>query len=189
MQDIDLIDRVAAQDNLAFETLMPAFRAWVRHFAGTWRGVVGYEPEDWEQIAWMGLADAARVYQPDRATFAVWAQRVMQRRVLDAVRQARRHKSQPLACSEPLQNVQGEEWRILRSAPSVAETVVNREWWRDRLSTLHQQLTPLERRVLGCLVNDCGPTDSARCLGVSYRTVDNALQRIRKKARRLWTAD
>jgi RNA polymerase sporulation-specific sigma factor len=49
------------------------------------------------------------------------------------------------------------------------------------LHRLQQRLTPLEYRVLLTRLQDCSYQEAAARLGVSKKTVDNAVQRIRKK--------
>ena len=55
---------------------------------------------------------------------------------------------------------------------------------KEELSALIECLSPFEQRVLGAYLREGGVTEAAIRLGCSRKKVDNAMQRIRSKARR-----
>lgn len=182
-----LVPMVCRQDNGAFEALMQTFRPWVRGVAAQWRSVPGLGVDDLEQAAWLGLVEAAQSFQAGHLPFSSFAMGVMRRRIMDIVRGAGRVKHQPLTHAEALLNEDGEEWRQLTGRRLLEDEVIDRANVADVLTTLRSALGPMERLVLGCVLDGMGPSEGASHLGLTYKAYDNALQRMRRKARSIWT--
>jgi len=140
----------------------------------------GGDRDDVEQEAFIGLWEAARCYNGE-IPFTAFASIVIHRRLNDALRRARRGKHGPLNTalrSIPLEE-DSERIDIGEAIPAWntdADEILER---RDEIRAMVGRLgslTPLERRVLagfldGREYSEMGPTKS----------VDNALQRARKK--------
>ena len=168
----------------SFDECVPQWRADVRALAHRWANVPGLERDDLEQIAWIGLWEAWRQYQPGSAPFVAWARRIMRFHVLDAVRT---HHRRNRGLAQWAVSGNGEHTVLSRAIPiDPIRQWVEVETLRERLRTLTARLTPLERQVLSHLLQEEGPVAIARLLRLPYKTVDNACQRIRRKARRIW---
>lgn len=142
----------------------------------------GGEPDDLLQEAFGGLTEAIRDYQRQQGPFGAFAQLVIRRNVIEAVKKATRLKHRPLNDAYPLMRDAGngydhddyDDFNRGHAAPDLFE---QREHVLQLLAItdLAVTLSPLERRSLGMSLD-----------GVPYRgdkSVDNAIQRARRKLR------
>lgn len=142
----------------------------------------GAEQQDVEQEAMIGLWMAARDYQEDAGTFKQFANLVIRRRLDSCLRHATRHKNMVLNDSaRVLVNEDGDISTIVNELPClhhVTDAAEDRERLRLVLVAIDTQLTDFERH---CVLGIAQGRDYLE-LG-SYKRVDNALMRARKKLR------
>ena len=70
---------------------------------------------------------------------------------------------------------------MLGSGASTEELYISREEETERLARLNQQLSPLERKVLHLFLLGLSYQEISEQVGRSIKSVDNAVQRIRRK--------
>ena len=70
----------------------------------------------------------------------------------------------------------------MQESPEMA--VIEREKLRDLLSALDRELTPMERRVCDLYIVGIRGEEAAEVVGTSCKSIDNAMQRVRRKIRR-----
>ncbi len=139
--------------------------------------LVGGDSEDLIQEGMLGLLDAIRQFDPQRdASFRTFAEVCVRNRLRSAVRADARSKNQPLNFSVSLDEAQGE------SAPPLSpeEMMIDRESRQERLA----RLSPFENQVLGLYLTGVSYEDIGQRLQKSAKSVDNAVQRIRRKLAR-----
>ena len=151
--------------------------------------------EDLWQIARFALWQAAQSYRleaADRAPFRAWARLMVWRRVQDAVRYTQRTKRwgsmAPLSLDAPLSSegfALGDQ--VAASGGDPERAWVTREGTQDLTTALAQTLTDLEWRVFCTMLRTRSLQQTAQHLQLPYRRVDNAVQRIRHKARHVIT--
>ena len=183
--DDDALARAAqAGDDLALRTLVARYLPVARRAGRRWF-LAGGDRDDVEQEALIGLCEAVRDYDPDQGTsFRSFAELCVARQVLTAVRGATRHKHLPLNRSVPLSPVP-DDVADLRPALAVAdpaEAVVARVGVDDALASLSARLSPLERQVLALCLERRSYGEIGARLGRPPKAVDNAVQRIKRKA-------
>ncbi len=152
--------------------------------------LIGGESDDLIQEGMIGLMKAIWDYDPDIGTdFAGFAQLCMIRQISSAVRAAQRQKHQPLNSYVSLYEPADDD----ENAPVLMDTLSesgagpedsffikeNRERARQRLL---DALSPLEKKVLDLFMEGQSYSQIARQLNKNEKAVDNAIQRIRKKA-------
>ena len=171
--------------DVTFEAWMASFRPWVRARASQWRGVPGLDRTDVEQAAWLGLVEALQQYRPDRGPFEPWAHGAMQRRIKDAVKGARRVKHRFVSEASALVDDAGHE-RFSDRAADPLDVVVQQDHVRQFTRFLIQTLRPLELAVLRAMIRGLAGQAVAQSVGMTAKAVDNAQQRLRRKAWTLW---
>ena len=173
----------------AEEILIEKYKGLVRMKARAYF-MVGAEPEDVVQEGMIGLVKAIRNFDAGRdASFKTFASTCINNQIIKAIRKAERVKNQPLndAISLNDQVGDGEEGLtigdILRA--SMSDEPEEKLIYEESLSMLgdlsQKTFSPLETQVLRGKIQGKTYQEIARELGKSPKTIDNALQRIRKK--------
>ena len=167
------ITQAAAGDQEAFTLLMhrmmPLIHAQVHSFR-----CAGIEDEDLAQEALLGLLAAVRTYRPDGgAVFTTYATACMRHRLLSVIRRLghRTDREMPLTDNPDVPDV----------AADPALQLQDREDLDGLLQRLRTRLTAMEYRVLLLRLGDCSYAEIAARLSTTVKSVDNAIQRIRRK--------
>ena len=149
--------------------------------------LAGGDGEDLIQEGMMGLLTAIRTFDPGRdATFRTYAEICIRSRLLTAIRAAQGGKHAPLNHSVSYDPPLFDEAdaRMFSSAESPEDVVIGREELKERLNTLMGQLSPLEAQILPPYLSGPSCGEIARRAGLPKKSVDNAIQRIRRKMAR-----
>lgn len=141
----------------------------------------GGDSEDLLQEGLLGLLSAVRSYRPEEeASFKTFAEVCIRSRLLSAVRAAGRAKHRPLNTSIPLDSEGVDE-----AAPLDPEAlVIARESFAERLGQMEGRLSGFEKQVLRSYLNGLSYSEIAARTQRSAKSVDNAVQRIRRKLAR-----
>ena len=151
--------------------------------------IVGADSEDVIQEGMIGLFKAIHDYSGNReATFKTFAELCINRQILTAVKTASRLKHQPLndsvSLSTPVDETGGGtlEESLGGDMASNPEAVFMENTLSLLLTDENSTLfSSMERRVLKEYLAGRKYPEIAQSLGKSYKTIDNAMQRIRKK--------
>ena len=139
--------------------------------------LAGGDSEDLIQEAMFGLLKAIREFEPSRnVQFRTFAEVCIRNQIRSAVTSAARSKHAPLNDSVPF-----EAPMVLRSEISPEELYISREEENERLARLGRQLSVLEREVLKLFLLGLSYQEISEQVGRSIKSVDNAVQRIRRK--------
>lgn len=180
--DQDLQRMAACGDRAAEETLLLRYSRTVRACARP-LFLAGGDSEDLTQEGFLGLLDAIREFQPDRdAAFATFAQVCVRNRLRSAVRAAARAKHAPLNSSLSLERDDVEPAGVSPASPE--ELLIAQEDRAEELRRLERDLSSLEREILRHYLNGLSYSEIAQATHRSAKSVDNAVQRIRKKLAR-----
>lgn len=138
--------------------------------------LAGGDSEDLIQEAMFGLLKAIREFDPSHeARFKTFAEVCIRNRIRSAVTSAARSKHAPLNDSVPFESP------MLGSGASPEELYISREEEAERFSRLDQQLSSLERNVLTLFLLGLSYQEISEQVGRPIKSVDNAVQRIRRK--------
>lgn len=151
--------------------------------------IVGADSEDVIQEGMIGLFKAIHDYSGNReATFKTFAELCINRQILTAVKTASRRKHQPLndsvSLSTPVDETGGGtlEESLGGDMASNPEAVFMENTLSSLLTDENSTLfSSMERKVLKEYLAGKKYPEIAQSLGKSYKAVDNAMQRIRRK--------
>ena len=178
-----------AKSTLAAEELAVRCRSLVRACARPYF-LAGAEFDDLLQEGMLGLLHAAAMYDPARGVpFRSFASLCIRRRLIDAVRSAGSAGSRLLSDALPLCAVsQGPLPDTAALHPvekDPEELLIGREEFLEFRRKLSDALSPFENRILALYLEGLSYAEIARRLGRPVKSVDNAVQRIRRKIARL----
>ncbi|MDQ2724552.1 MAG: RNA polymerase sporulation sigma factor SigH [Actinomycetota bacterium] len=188
LDDEELVTRFQRGDGDALEVLIARYRRFARSKARTYF-LVGADDDDVEQEGMIGLFKAARDYRFDRqASFRAFAEVCVTRQVITAIKAATRHKHQPLNRSVSISAVSGEQGDATlegllddHHVGDPAEEVVRADQFGNLRRSMAEVLSGLEVSVLSLYVDGKSYEEIALDLGRHAKSVDNALQRIKRK--------
>lgn len=191
MTDEQLCAQVACGDRAAEETLVLRHTRLVRACARPFF-LAGGDSEDLIQEGMMGLLTAIREYREDRgAGFRTFAAVCVRRRMISAVRSAAGGKHQPLNDGVSLEAalfLANQELAPLGTVnprqENPEDVVIHQEDLSALESAIQAQLTDLEREVLARYLSGLSYAEIAKEVSRSTKSVDNAVQRIRRKIAR-----
>ena len=151
--------------------------------------LAGGDSEDLIQEGMLGLLKAIREYDPTRAaSFRTYAEICIRNRMISAIKAAAREKHIPLnnyiSFETPfcdgftIHDTCGTDYRRLENPE---DTMIDREEARERMNVLKGQLSGFEAKILGLYLNGLSYSEMAAEVKQSPKSVDNAVQRIRRK--------
>lgn len=173
--DPDLLLQAKAGNEAAIAAviahMMPAIRKGAARSAAP-----GLDFDDAVQEGLIGLFRAIRGYDPAKsAPFASYAAQCVFHAQADARRKAAGKRHAPLNTSVPLPEDS--------PAPGPEELAIQGERYEGTLSSIHAALSRLEYAALQKNLAGLTVAQTARRLGRSEKTVENALGRARRKLR------
>jgi RNA polymerase sporulation-specific sigma factor len=189
--DEELVAEVRAGDEDALVDLLERYRRFARAKARSYF-LVGGDREDVVQEAMIGLYKAVRDYEPGRdASFRSFADLCITRQILTAVKAATRQKHVPLNAYVPLDRPESpDSARPLRDSivddggDDPLRRVLDTDELRELRAVVGEVLSGLETEVLDLYVEGRSYQEIAEHLGRHVKSVDNALQRIKRKLER-----
>jgi RNA polymerase sporulation-specific sigma factor len=194
LTDEQIIERAHAGCDAAVEFLIIKYRNFVRAKARSYF-LVGADREDIVQEGMIGLYKAIRDYRADRpASFRAFAELCITRQMISAVKSATRQKHIPLnsyvSLNKPVFDEDSDRTlmdMLTSNSESVSdpeELMISKESFNDISDKMSQMLSTLEWRVLIDYINGKSYQEIARDLHRHVKSIDNALQRVKRKLER-----
>lgn len=188
--EMALVRAAQAGDQRASAELVLRYRSLVRCKARSYF-LVGGDRDDIIQEGMIGLFKAIRDYDPDRqSSFRSFAELCVTRQMITAIKGATRQKHSPLntyvSLSRPAVTEEDGE-RLLSDILAAKEVcdpadLVIAAWEGDFIRTgFREALSTFESRVLRLYMEGRSYQEIADNLGRHAKSVDNALQRIKRK--------
>lgn len=185
----------AAGNRLAEETLVTRYNRLVRTCARPFF-LAGGDSEDLTQEGMVGLITAVREYDAGKeASFRTFAEICIRSRLYSVLRASARDKQQPLNQSVSLDNPYFDSNPLTSGTNNLAQRnpedfLIDREHTAALLSGVRKQLSEFEAKVLGFYLDGLSCREIAKAVHKPPKSVDNAVQRIRRKvARQLLSGD
>ena len=185
LPDEALSDMARQGDQDAEEILIKRYNRLVRQLARPYY-LAGGDSDDLIQEGMIGLMCGVREYDGQRAaSFRTFAERCIRNRLYSAVRAAARDKHAPLNQSVSLEIpfFDGSCFGAM-AGENPEDLVIDRERVQDALSDVRKQLSDFEAKILGYYLDGLTVREMAEAVSRSPKSVDNAVQRIRRKAAR-----
>ena len=190
LSDLDL-QRLSTEegDRAAEEILASRYMQLVRACARP-LFLAGGDSEDLSQEGMFGLLSAIREFRPEQGvSFRSFAEHCIRMRLYSAVKTASRLKHHPLNDSMPLEQLSDDSSSQLSAAPemfrrSPEDLVLARESKEELKELFARCLSSMEKQVLDLFLDGLSYRDIAKTLNKDEKSVDNAVQRIRRKLAR-----
>jgi RNA polymerase sporulation-specific sigma factor len=189
-EELGLILAAQAGDESASTVLCARYRSFVRCKARSYF-LAGADRDDVIQEGMIGLYKAIRDYKCERqSSFRSFAELCITRQLITAIKTAKRQKHSPLNTYVSLNrsaSAEEEGERILadilaaKEVCDPAELVIS-EWEAVNIKKgFSEVLSPLESEVLRLYVEGKSYQEIAGQLGRHVKSIDNALQRVKRK--------
>jgi RNA polymerase sporulation-specific sigma factor len=191
LEDLQLVIKARNGDEAALDYLLRRYTGFVRLKASSYF-LAGGESEDLIQEGMIGLYKAVRDYRHDKETsFRSFAELCVTRQIITAIKTATRYKHSPLntyvSFSHTPAGQEGEGDCTLGDAlpgPGVNDPcvcVISTEELQSLVFTLGTGLSALESNALRLYLEGFSYEGMAEELGCDTKTIDNALQRVKRK--------
>ena len=175
----------------AYDRIVRRYYGFVRLKASSYF-LAGGDSDDLIQEGLVGLYKAVRDYRTDReSSFRNFAELCITRQIITAVKTATRNKHTPLNqyvsfSSSPIGAGEDNEPTLDEVLPGSTvhdpvNQVISSEELRALVACISTALSELESRVLALYLDGYSYEDVGRRLGCDCKTVDNALQRVKRK--------
>ncbi len=183
---------LSLSDGKAMDFLLDKYKNTVRMKARAYY-LMGADRDDIIQEGMIGLYIAIRNFNGEkRARFKPFAELIIERRILSAVKSASRRKHSPLnnyvSMDKPIYTDSGER-TLAEIVPTEGgdpeELMIERETAAQAENLIMDALSPFEKEVARLYLTGLGYREIAAALGKTPKSVDNALMRIKKKAAKL----
>jgi len=183
--DLELLLRVD-RDTFAEEELVKRYSRLVKMCARPYF-LMGGDSEDLFQEGMFGLLSAIRVYDGTMETsFRTYAELCIRRRLLSAIKSASRLKHTPINGSISLDDILSKEDApdigVFRRIPE--EQVLARESANEFFHTFSRCLSKFETIIMNLYLDGLSYYEIAVKVGRPEKSVDNAVQRVRRKLAR-----
>src|SRR6056297_3616292 len=189
----EIIEMAQAGNDLAIEYLidqnMDIVYAKARFFF-----IKGLDRDDVIQEGRVGLYKAIRDFKENKgASFRGFSQLCVHRQLVSAIKKANRQKHMPLNNSTSIDNTldyDNEKGRSFNEIlpdkkVNLEESFANKELLKMIMEDMANELTELEHDVFLEYLQSKSYAEISRILDINLKTVDNALQRARKKMERI----
>lgn len=192
MLDEEIVDYARAGSTLAQEFLINKYRNFVRAKARSYF-LIGADREDIIQEGMIGLYKAIRDFRNDKlSSFRAFAELCITRQIITAIKTATRQKHIPLnsyvSLNKPIYDEDSDRTLLdVISGSKVTdpeELIISREEFGDIEAKMVEILSDLEWRVLMAYLDGKSYQEIAGDLGRHVKSVDNALQRVKRKLER-----
>ena len=167
-------------DSSALDIILRRLKPLVKSKAKAYYVTSG-DPEDLIQEGMIGLYKAVLNFDEKKGiAFTAFASLCIVRQIQTAVKTAARQKHIPLNTSVSLNN-ETADLESLRSADNPEELFLGSEALKDMDDFIRKNLSPLEYDVLMLHMDGKTYAQISEALGKTSKSVDNTLQRIRRK--------
>lgn len=189
--DEELVKKAQNGDYAAEEALINRYRDFVRSRAHLYF-IVGADNEDVIQEGMIGLFKAIRGYEEEKnAAFKTFANLCVNRQIISAIRNAGRNKHIPLNDFVSLdEHADGKEDSetiesiIASPADSPEDMMLVRDIIERIVINMPQFLSSFEQKVWSAYLTGKNYNVIAEELGKTPKSIDNAIQRIKRKVER-----
>jgi len=189
MGDEQLVDCAKGGDEFAAEYLINKYRNFVRVKAKAYF-LIGADREDIIQEGMIGLYKAIRDFRREKlSSFRAFAELCITRQIITAIKTATRQKHIPLnsyiSLNKPIYDEDSERTLldVMASAKmsDPEELVITQEVSEDIKERIQENLSDLESQVLLSYLEGKSYQEMARDLNRHVKSIDNALQRVKRK--------
>ena len=190
MKDEDLIRKIKSGDNDALDYILNKYQEVVNMKVSRYF-IIGAEKEDIIQEGLIGLYKAIKSFDPEKQnSFKSFANLCIERQLITAIKSSNRQKHMPLnsylSLNMSAYDKEDDDTSIYdifdaNIIEDPLDTITKKEYYKSVEDIIDKSLSIFEKNVLNELVNGSSYTAIAQKLDSPVKSVDNAIQRIRKK--------
>lgn len=189
MADEEIVALAQEGDGAALEYLLNKYKNFVRTKARSYF-LIGADHEDIVQEGMIGLYKAIRDFKSEKQTsFRAFAELCVTRQIITAIKTATRQKHIPLnsyvSLNKPIYDEESDRTLldvISEDVPSDPEAMlIDREDLSFIEGRIGEMLSDLEKQVLVLYMEGKSYVEISEAMGRHVKSVDNALQRIKRK--------
>lgn len=188
MTDEDVVTLAQNGDGEALVFLLNKYKNFVRSKARSYF-LIGADHEDIVQEGMIGLYKSIRDFQPTRlASFRSFAELCVKRQIITAIKAATRQKHVPLnsyvSLNKPLYDEESDRTLldvIEGRVTNPEDLYISKEDLKNIHAQMDELLSDLERQVLEAFMDGKSYQEIAEMLGRHVKSIDNALQRVKRK--------
>lgn len=192
LKDEQIVDLIKNGDEKALSFLLEKYKKLVNLKVGKFF-IIGAEREDIIQEGMIGLFKAIKNYDKNKNnTFKSFANICIKRQLITAIKTSNRQKHMPLNSylslnTSAYDNNEEDSVELIDTFNSNTiedplETIMKREYYAEVQEAVNKNLSKFEKQVLDKFVKGDSYIKIAQSLDTPVKSVDNAIQRIRKKA-------
>lgn len=180
-RDEDIVRAFQAGSHDVFSLLVARYLRLVRVKACSFREIFSLEQDDLFQEGLLGLFDAVGTYTFDgRASFATYAGKCINNRIVSAVRRSASRKNAILNNAVSIDEASDVGADASADPQSLLEM---RDDVRSMMQAVQISLSPFEQRILSLYLGGYKRTEIEERLHISKKSFENAMARVRKKLR------
>ena len=191
--DEDLIEMIKSDNKFALEHLINRYKDLVNIKVSKYY-IIGAEKEDIIQEGLIGLYKAIKSYQADKQnSFKSFASICIERQLITAIKTSNRQKHMPLNSYVSLNkdayenDEDGNHTDLMEILDAniiedPLDMITKKEYYQSVENTIDKSLSNFEKKVLNCYMQGESYGEIAQRLDAPVKSIDNAIQRIRKKA-------
>lgn len=190
--DEEVVEFAREGDDIALEYLINKYRNFVRAKARSYF-LIGADREDIIQEGMIGLYKAIRDFRMDKlSSFRAFAELCITRQIITAIKTATRQKHIPLnsyvSLNKPIYDEDSDRTLLdVISGSKISdpeELIISREEFDDIEEKMGEILSSLEWKVLMSYLEGKSYQEIAEDLKRHVKSIDNALQRVKRKLER-----
>ena len=192
LSDEEIVAQVHLGNTDALDYLITKYRIFVKAKARSYF-LIGADKEDIIQEGMIGLYKAIRDFKGDKlSSFRAFAELCVTRQIITAIKTATRQKHIPLnsyvSLDKPIYDEESERTLLDVITGPVAEDpenlMINREEYSNLEGKMTEVLSQLEQQVLALYLEGRSYNEISELLNRHVKSIDNALQRVKKKLER-----
>lgn len=190
IEDEKLIEMIKAGDQKALNFLLDKYNNMVNMKVNKYF-IIGAEREDIVQEGLIGLYKAIKNFNGEKQnSFKTFANLCIERQLITAIKSSNRQKHMPLNSYLSLNNSayeENEDTELLEVFDTdiiedPLDTIMKKEYYKSVENEIDKNLSDFEKQVLNRYTNGESYVEIATRLNMPVKSIDNAIQRIRKKA-------
>ena len=191
LTDEQIISQIKEGDEQALTFLLDKYKDLVSSKVGKYF-IIGAEREDIIQEGMIGLYKAVKSFDVSKQnSFKTFANLCIERQLITAIKSSNRQKHMPLNSYLSLNtsaydnDEDGAELIETFETDTIEDpldTIMKKEYFAEIQNTMHKSLSKFEEKVLDRYIQGESYEIIAKKLETPIKSVDNAIQRIRKKA-------
>lgn len=190
MKDEELIEVIKSGDKYALEYLINRYKELVNIKVSKYY-IIGAEKDDIVQEGLIGLFKAIKCYKPDQHnSFKSFANMCIERQLITAIKTSNRQKHMPLnsylSLNMSAYDEESDDTEVMEVFENTLiedplDTITKKEYYTSIEKAIDKALSNFEKQVLNRYINGESYMEIAQKLDAPVKSVDNAIQRIRKK--------